>query len=288
MVEQALAPVADLLQPRARRYGYWLARRDRVTLLRRLRDGPAGLTPEVASGFFAFEAALAANAFPRAIALKGQIIGPLTLAAQIFVDEQPILHDREGLAVVNAYVERLARWQIERLARWRTPVLLMFDEPFLALLPRSENAELLATIQRLTQSLRTSGILVGVHCCATLPDHAPPLALLCATGADLVSFDAYQRGEAFCADPDVQAFVAAGGMLAFGLIPTLHSLTTTSFTDLVARWVVASRGSDPQVPLKEHTLITATCGLGLLSEEVARCSFQLARELAAAVGSNAL
>ncbi len=288
MVEQALAPVADLLQPCEGRYGYQLARGDRAELLYRLSYGQAALTPDVAAGFFAFEEALAANAFPRAVALKGQIIGPLTLAAQIFVDEQPLLYDPEGLAVVRAYIERMARWQIMRLARWRSPVLLVLDEPYLALLASLNNTELLATVHGLTQALRASGALVSVHCCATLPDRTPPLALLCATGADVVSFDAYQRSEAFCADSIVRSFLAAGGVLAFGIIPTLRDLADVSLADLLTRWVVVSRGGDSQIALKDYTLITATCGLGLLSEEAARRSFQLARELAAAVGSNDL
>ncbi|NTU82452.1 MAG: hypothetical protein HGA45_24280 [Chloroflexales bacterium] len=288
MVEQALAPVAELLQPRKGSYGYQLEQRDRAELLDRLTYGQAALTPEVAAGFFAFEEALAANAFPRAVALKGQIIGPLTLAAQIFVDEQPLLRDPEGLAVIRAYVERMARWQIMRLARWRTPVLLVLDEPYLALLPSLGNTDMFAAVHGLAQSLRATGALVGVHCCAALPDQPPPLALLCATGADIVSFDAYQRGEAFCADPIVRSFLAAGGALAFGLVPTLRDLANVSLADLLARWLVVSCGGDPRLSLKDHTLITATCGLGLLSEDVARRSFELARELAAAVGDNEL
>lgn len=288
MVAQALAPVAELLQPREGRYGYQLERHNRAELLRRLTYDQAELTPEVAAGFFALEAALAANAFPRAVALKGQIIGPLTLAAQIFVEEQPLLHDPEGLAVVSAYVERLARWQIARLARWRTPVLLVLDEPYLALLPSPGATELLMVVHGLIQALRATGALAGIHCCATLPDRAPPLALLCATGADVVSFDAYQRGEAFCADQAVQAFLAEGGVLAFGIVPTLRDLADVSFADLLARWIIASRGGDDCASLKVHTLITATCGLGLLTEDAARRSFELARELAAAVGSSEL
>jgi hypothetical protein len=86
----------------------------------------------------------------------------------------------------------------------------------------------------------------------------------------------------------VQAFVAAGGLLAFGLVPTLRDLADVSFADLLDRWIIASRGGDPRVHLKGHTLITATCGLGLLTEGAARRSFELARELASAVGSSAL
>lgn len=86
--------------------------------------------------------------------------------------------------------------------------------------------------------------------------------------------DADQRGEVFCADPAVQAFLAGGGLLACGIVPTLRDLTDVPFAALLVRWLVVSCGGDSRAPLKSHTPITATCGLGLLTEGAARRSFQ--------------
>jgi glutathione S-transferase len=286
MVEQALTPVLDLLAPRRDSCGYALLRADRrADLIARFEQAQAALAPFAAAGFFAFERALADGAFPRAVVLKGQIIGPATLAALLFVDGLPLVNDPVALAVVGSYIQRLAIWQIERLARWRTPVLLMLDEPYLALLPeRDATGETMRVVQSVVHGIQATGALVGVHCCAILPDGAPPVALLCRTGADVVSFDAYHRVASWCAAPEVCAFLARGGVLAFGLVPTLHDLSALCSADLLTNWIIATAGCDRQVDVASHTLVTATCGLGLLSEDAARQSFRLARDVAGLIG----
>jgi hypothetical protein len=286
MVEQVLTPVCDLLAPRRDSYGYALLRADRrADLMARFECAQAELAPFAAAGFFAFERALADGAFPRAVALKGQIIGPATLAALLFVDGQPLVNDSAALDAAGSYIQRLAIWQIERLARWRTPVLLMLDEPYLALLPqRDATGEAMRVVQSVVRGIQATGALGGIHCCALLPDGTPPVALLCRTGADVVSFDAYQRVASWCADPDVRAFVKEGGILAFGLVPTIHDLSGVGSADLLTNWIIAAAGCDRQVDMARHTLVTATCGMGLLSEDAARQSFQLARDVAGLIG----
>jgi hypothetical protein len=286
MVEQALTPVLDLLAPRNGSYGYALLQVDRRTdLIARFECAQAELAPFAAAGFFAFERALAKGAFPHAVALKGQIIGPVTLAALLFVDGQPLVNDSAALDAAGSYIQRLAIWQIERLARWRTPVLLMLDEPYLALLSQCDaTGEAMRVVQSVVRGIQATGALVGVHCCALLPDGMPPVALLCRTGADVVSFDAYHRVASWCANPDVCAFVKEGGILAFGLAPTIHDLSGVGSADLLTHWIIATAGCDRQVDMARHTLVTATCGLGLLSEDAARQSFRLARDVAGLIG----
>jgi len=286
MVEQALTPVLDLLAPRNGSYGYTLIQEGRRTdLLTRVECARAELSPSAAGGFFAFERALADGAFPSAVALKGQIIGPVTLAALLFVDGRRVINDPVALKAIGDYIQRLAIWQVERLARWRTPVLIMLDEPYLALLPeRDTTGEAMRAVQSVVRGIQATGALVGVHCCALLPDGAPPVALLCQTGANVVSFDAYQRVTSWRAAPEVCAFVARGGVLAFGLVPTLHDLSDLWSADLLTGWIIATAACGVQVDMARHTLVTATCGLGLLSEDTARQSFRLARDVAGLIG----
>lgn len=285
MIEQALMPFSDLLLPRGGSYGYRIAHPDGYAgLLHRLAMVRAELMPSVAAGFFAFEEALAAGAFPRAVALKGQITGPVTLAALLFDAGQPIVYDPTALEALGGYIQRLAIWQIERLARWRTPVLIVLDEPYLALLPdRDATGAALRTVQSVVRGIQATGALVGVHCCASLPDGAPPVALLCRTGANVVSFDAYQRAALCCAGAEVRDFVRNGGLLAFGLVPTLRDLAEVRSADLLTNWIIATAGAD-QIDMARHTLVTATCGLGLMPVSVVQPSFRLAREVAGLIG----
>lgn len=283
MIEQVLMPFSNLLLPHGGSYGYQIAHTDGYAeLLHRLVTARAELLPFAAAGFFAFEAALAAGAFPRAVALKGQIPGPVTLAALLFVDGRPVVSDPVALEALGGYIQRLAIWQVERLARWRTPVLIMLDEPYLALLPdRDISGMALRALQWVVRGIQATGALVGVHCCASLPDGAPPVALLCRTGADVVSFDAYHQAALCCADAEVRAFVRNGGLLAFGLVPTLYDLADVRSADLLIRWILATAGVDDEIC---HTLVTATCGLGLMPLSVVPSSFRLAREVAGLIG----
>ena len=58
------------------------------------------LTPANAAGFGAFEKALSAGLFSSALAVKGQIEGPITLAAYLFHKGRPFLADSALFAAI--------------------------------------------------------------------------------------------------------------------------------------------------------------------------------------------
>ena len=134
-VEQTFGAFADLLRPRLDSYGYEVVPGQLAALLERLQQSPARLEPTRSAGFFAFEQAMAAGRFRHAVAVKGQVIGPLTLAWQLFAAGRPLITQPAYLAALGGYLTRLAQWQIDRLAQWGKPVLLFVDEPCLALVP---------------------------------------------------------------------------------------------------------------------------------------------------------
>jgi hypothetical protein len=79
-VEQTFGAFADLVRPCRTGSGYEVVPGQLVTLLERLEQAPARLEPARSAGFFAFEQAMTAGRFAHAVAVKGQLIGPLTLA----------------------------------------------------------------------------------------------------------------------------------------------------------------------------------------------------------------
>jgi hypothetical protein len=291
MVEHALLPFLDLLRPCPSAAGYHILPGAERELIRRLDDDAAELDAERAAGFFAFERAMAAGAFPQAAALKGQIVGPVTLAAQLFADGQPLLAARgadiaRGLEVFRAlawHVTRLALWQVDRLKRWRLPVILVVDEPCLSMAagqPSVIARHFPLVLKECFTMLRAAGAVAGVHCCARLP-----ASLVCRAHPDLVSFDAHQGLEEFFAEPDTQAFMRGGGLVAFGLIPTWPDLCEVHPLTLLSRWLESAVTCGDIAGLAERSLFTATCGLGLLSEQAARRSFQTGGLLAAGAAS---
>ncbi len=133
MIEQSLESIADLVESRSGAYGYRAKAGSLDRLLTRLQNGPETLGETRTAGFFVFEEALAAEAFRRAVAIKGQIEGPITLAFQLFDGDRPFAHDPLLVDAVASHVARVALWQFERLRRAQLPVLLLIDEPGLCL-----------------------------------------------------------------------------------------------------------------------------------------------------------
>jgi hypothetical protein len=68
--------------------------------------------------------------------------------------------------------------------------------------------------------------------------------------------------------------------VAFGLVPTLSVLDQIDPDALFIRWLVAVTGVMPIGAIARQTMITATCGLGLLSKLAAVSAFRLAHQLA--------
>jgi len=237
-----------------------------------------------AAGFFAFVEACTAGKFPAARALKGQAMGPVTLSCSLLLDGQPLV-DREESSVIADYVVRLARWQCEALLKLSPTVLLVFDEAYLgmALRQRPERrAAVVDLLRSVVLRVRRPGVRVGLHCCDEIP-----LALLGDIAPDLYSFDAFHGGETFASDPAAAAFVAGGGYVAWGWVPTLDDLSGLDPENLTQRWAEASgrlaaaAGVEAD-RLPARSLVTAACGLAGSSEATCARSFEIARAVSAA------
>lgn len=102
---------------------------------------------------------------------------------------------------------------------------------------------------------------------------------MCRANPDILSFDAHQGLELFFSDPDAGAFVRNGGIVAYGMIPTLQDLSTVRAEQIFSRWLtLASLAGDLQ-QFARSAMITATCGLGLLTPGAATESFAMARHV---------
>ena len=282
-VEQTIGAFTDLVRPCRTGSGYEVVPGQLAALLERLEQAPARLEPARSAGFFAFEQAMTAGRFAHAVAVKGQLIGPLTLAWQLFAEGIPLVTQPVYRAAIGRYLGRLAHWQIDRLAQWGKPVLFFLDEPCLALVPSpSETTQegLVAVLHDLLATLRRPGVLLGVHTCARLSPDGVALAALGQARPDIIAFDAYQGLEVFCADPAAQDFLRTGGWVAWGLVPTWPRLDQLDPQALFARWLGAATGVMAVEAVARQTLITATCGLGLLPEPAVASSFHLAHQLA--------
>ena len=264
-------------------YEETLALQDKAEGLDRSRFAMA---PAAAGGFFELiRQALVRT--PPPLAVKGQIVGPVTFGTS--------LCDRNGKAIFydpqlrDALVQLLAlraRWQVRRLTTLNRPVLMFIDDPAITGFGSSmyiglNREDICQGLGAMIDAVHREGGLAGVHICANAD-----WTLVLDSAADVLSFDAYAFFDQFVIYRDaIRGFVDRGGVIAWGLVPTLspQDLERETADSLFAQWRsksagVAALGIDSK-RLLAQSLITPACGMGTLSVELAVKALQLTREL---------
>ena len=116
IVGQGLGVVEELIEPRNEGYGYQVKEGRLDSVLEILHRSSGELTPAHAAGFGAFEEALSSGLFGSAIAVKGQIEGPITLSAYLFHKGRHFLcsNGKRGfMRAVNHFTERKRKQEFE-------------------------------------------------------------------------------------------------------------------------------------------------------------------------------
>ena len=244
------------------------------------------LKTDTARGFFAFMERLKILSDPPK-AVKGQITGPITFGLG--------LTDQNGKAVFyneqlrDAAVKLLAqktRWQVRKLSEFERPVIIFFDEPALAGFGSSafisiSRDEVLKCFEEVIDAVHTEGGLAGIHVCANAD-----WSLILESAADIISFDSYSFFDKLILYPNqLKSFVESGGILAWGIVPTLNTddIEKETTASLVAVWegqtrAVEALGIDKSTILAQ-SLITPSCGTGSLSLDLAIKVLMLTKEL---------
>jgi hypothetical protein len=277
IISQGLGILDGLIEPRESGFGFEVKAGQIDSVVKLLHKSDGALSDQSAEGFYAFESALQAGGFPSARAVKGQIEGPITLAAYLFYKGQPFLADAALFSAVAFHVSQMVCWQIERLRAHGFRVLLFVDEPALCLdaTPAAED-QFLSALAATLDDARSRGAWAGLHCCA-----ARPFGRMCQVRPDILSFDAYDGLEEFFLDAGARSYLERGGLVAYGLIPTWRSLESLEATAIFRRWfAAAAMAADPQ-GLARGAMVSATCGLGMLSIEAVSESFALAEAVSA-------
>jgi len=278
VIGQRLGIVADLIEPRIEGYGYQLKEGRIDSLLEILQRSVGDLTPENAVGFGAFEKALSSGLFKGAVAVKGQIEGPITLSAYLFHQGRPFPSGPALFAAIAFHVSSMICWQIDRLKSSGLPVLMFVDEPGLCLKVPVTSAvsedKRLSALAATLEDARVRGAYAGLHCCA-----ARPFERMRRAKPDILSFDAHEGLDLFFADSHALDFVHQGGMVAYGIVPTRPGLNAVDTASIFIQSLqAASQAGDPQ-EFAQCAIITATCGLGLLDMSAVVESFSVAHSI---------
>jgi len=237
------------------------------------------LDEEHAAGFAAF----LAQDFPAARAVKGHVIGPVSWALAV-TDQQrrPILYDEVLADAAARHLRLQAAWQERALARLAPQTIIVVDEPYLASFGSAflavERGEVQALLEHVFAGIRGAA---GVHCCGNTD-----WSMLLETSADVLSFDASTYADTLALYPDaLRAFLARGGILAWGIVPTgsdeqVLSASAEGLTDRLREALrrMASKGV-PLEALQTQALLTPACGLATLSERGAERALALLAEV---------
>ncbi len=224
----------------------------------------------------------------RAVAVKGQVIGPVSAGLQI-VDQngRPAIYDEAYGEIIRRNLNMCVRWQERQLSKLSDKVIIFLDEPSLSLVGTPfasvSGDNVISWIDEVFEGVKA---IRGVHCCGNTDW---PMVL--STSIDLLSFDAYNYAFSVSLYPEqLKAFLARGGILSWGLIPNMsHRFEDQTADTLLARFDSAvgelvSKGLNRDV-LLEQSMITPECGLGGLSESECLHVLDLLVEVSEAIRS---
>ncbi|MBN2441862.1 MAG: hypothetical protein JXJ04_10960 [Spirochaetales bacterium] len=233
------------------------------------------LSPDYALGFHAFcEQFQKKGRLPIA---KGQVTGPFTFGLGMNDNEgKAVWFDEQYRDVVIKGLLMKALWQIQKLSQVADKVVIFFDEPIFSALGTPGylgigDEDVIATLNELVEGCHANNAAVGIHCCGNMD-----WGLLAKTDIDIIAFDAYGYGEKVALYPEaLTSYLKRGGILGWGLVPTLdsetlHKETETGirkvYTDLLNLFV--QKGISEST-LTTQIIVTPSCGMGTLSKDEA-------------------
>ena len=217
--------------------------------------------------------------------VKGQVTGPISWGLTVLdQDRRPTLYDEILADAIAKHLRLKARWQEHVLSQIGDETIISVDEPYMSsfgsayvALGREQAIELMEQVFSGIEGTKM------VHCCGNTD-----WSLLMATSVDILNFDAHEYAANLALYPDeIAAFLARGGMLAWGITPKTSETYDETVDSLVEKLL---SGIDLLVQkglhrddILEASLITPSCGLGPSPEDLAERALALTAGLSKAM-----
>lgn len=241
------------------------------------RDNRAALTPAEAAGLFAMLPWLGHQV--ATVGCKGQLLGPISLAAQLTDEAQiPLIADAGLFEGLVQHLCQRARWQAQLLGRAQRPVLMCIDEPFLDVLTSP-----FLSIDRDELWLALARVLDALPCQrAVAVSGNVGLATVFELPIDVAIVNSWDYPERIIeAVLPLRAFLQRGGKLGLGCVPlqggddvlalaqtkvwqVIDQLVTNGITttDLIGRLFVMPVSSLGQIDrVVAESVVATTCRL---------------------------
>ncbi len=238
----------------------------------------ATISPDRAPGLYLLEEVLSTRGL-RPQGVKGQITGPFTLTTGIKKEDgEAAFYDLQLRDLIVKFLALKAAWQAQKLSSLSSEVVIFVDEPALAGFGSSSyvgisREEVVTMVTEVAQAIKRSQAIAGIHVCANTD-----WSLIFETGVKIVNLDAYGYLDRLLlfAEP-LKGFLEAGGNLALGIVPTLDKEALSRedeeslFERLKGALEAISRATGlPIKDLTQRLLITPSCGMGTLNEDLAQ------------------
>lgn len=220
---------------------------------------------------------------------KGQVIGPFTWGTSL-VDRQKkcSFYDETLRDVIIKGLTLKALWQVNEIKKATpetTPVIFL-DEPTMSQFGTSafitvSKEDIINSINEIADILKSNGAIVGMHCCGKTD-----WSNVMECNLDVINFDSFFFGDTLSLySEQLKAFLEKGGMVAWGVIPTLDepSLEKATVENLIkkfehAKELLVQKGIDEEQIINQ-SIITPSCGAGYLPLNMAEKAFKLMAEV---------
>lgn len=237
------------------------------------------ITPAFSRGLAAMENKLRAQR-PEALKMfKNQVTGPITVGLGRTDENKRAVYYNDVLRdVVVKGTEMKARWLLNKFKFLAVPQICFIDEPILSAFGSStyvsvQRSDVVQQLHEVIEAVHKEGGLAGIHCCGNTE-----WTILIDAGVDIISFDAFEFSDtiAYYADR-VKEYLASGGILAWGVVPTSAKIAHENAESLVQKLRaginhLASKGIDKNL-IWQQCLITPSCGTGSLAPELSEKVF---------------
>ena len=230
------------------------------------------ISPPFAEGFYEFMGSFKKEA-PEAKFVKGHVTGPVSFALSV-TDEnkKSMIYDKDMFDIITKVLAMKARWQIRELKKLGKDVIIFIDEPYLVSIGSSyvniPSGDVIKSLDEIFSAIREEGALSGIHCCGNTD-----WTLLLKRGVDILNFDAYNfTKEFFLYHQDIKDFLRKGSTIAWGIVPSSAAVDSETAESIAKRLrsAIDSLGSKGIDKSSVSSLVTSSCGLGTLDEQMAK------------------
>lgn len=241
--------------------------------------------PKAASGFHAFIARAQSGGLKKARYVKGQIVGPLTVALEL-KDHQgrPAYYQGDLRDIIVRTLALNAHCQSAALSGFGCTPIIFIDDPAIrgygSRLHLALNREMIIEdLNFIVSAIQSQGALAGFHSCEAV-DWSLPME----SQVNILSLDAYRFGVSLIPyAAQLHRFMDRGGVVAWGIVPTLDDPFGESVESLLNRLKVLWKELFPQSldreTLLRKSMITPACGTGLLTIDQAKHIYRLTAQL---------